>query len=216
MQLFRSRRGPPGAKPSLTLTEFLAQSQEPPSAQESLRDGALDEALPADEGEPRALEAVVSDLASLPERALAFGIDAVLIYLLLRILGRFLPWLEISAGTPLEPAQQLTFAAWATGLLILYFTVFEVTLARTPGKRILGLEVQDVNGGRPTLSAILFRNAFRIELLIPPFYLVPVVSLVMMLTSRHTQRPGDFLAHTTVRRSRPTPPPLPSGEPIQE
>lgn len=229
-QLFRSRRRPPPATPAPTLVEFIAQHDAPPPAapdaslelQASSSTALAADADAADaslneEASPDAeLSSLEADLASLPERAMAFGVDAVLIYFLLRLLGQFLPWLEISAGTTLEPAQQLTFAAWATGLLILYFTAFEATLGRTPGKRILGLEVQDVNGGRPPLSAILFRNAFRIELLIPPFYVVPVLSLVLMLTSRYTQRPGDFLAHTTVRRSRPSLSPVTGGEPIQE
>ena len=92
--------------------------------------------------------------------------------------------------------------AWVTVLLLTYLIVFEALFARTPGKRVLGLEVQDVDGTRPELPAVIYRNLFRVELLVPPPYIVALLSLLVMLASRHHQRPGDLVACTTVRRKR--------------
>jgi uncharacterized RDD family membrane protein YckC len=230
LQLLRMRGGPPSG-PTQTLEEFVADASErearapagdvPPTPDQiaAMARERVERATAAErEGsEPAPLSPLEADLASLPERMLAFGLDAVVIFLILRALGQVVPWLEVPSEG-FEPARQLTFAAWATGLVLVYFTVFEGFLGRTPGKRVLGLEVQDVTGGRASFSSIFYRNAFRIELLIPPFYIVPVLSLVLMLTTRYSQRPGDLLAHTTVRRTRPSPAPAPegSGEPVQE
>lgn len=233
LQLLRMRGGGPPSGPTQTLEEFVAErtglesesseaAASPPTPAQiaALAKERVARATAAEQtesGEPLPLSPLEADLASLPERTLAFGLDAVVIFLILRALGQVVPWLEVPTET-LEPARQLTFAAWATGLVLVYFTLFEGLLGRTPGKRVLGLEVQDVTGGRAPFSAIFYRNAFRIELLIPPFYIVPVLSLVLMLTTRYSQRPGDLLAHTAVRRTRPSTAPAPEGggEPVQE
>jgi uncharacterized RDD family membrane protein YckC len=87
-------------------------------------------------------------------------------------------------------------------LLVAYLTGFELVFARTPGKHLMGLEVQDLAGGRPALSALVYRNVFRVELLVPPPYLVPLLSLLIMVSTPLRQRPGDLLARTAVRRIR--------------
>ena len=97
----------------------------------------------------------------------------------------------------------LALAAGFVVLLLGYFVLFEALFAATPGKRLLGLEVQDLSGGRPPVTALVYRNLFRIEVLIPPAYLTTAVSLLVMLTNEHKQRPGDMVAHTTVRRPAP-------------
>lgn len=231
LQLLRIRAGGPPGGPSQTLEEFVAESgalersrsagdaPTPAEIAASARE-RIERATAAQEADaeaPAPLSPLEADLASLPERVLAFGLDALVIFLILRGLGQVVPWLEVPTET-LEPARQLTFAVWATGLVLLYFTLCEGIFGKTPGKRVLGLEVQDVQGGPPSFAAVCYRNAFRIELLIPPFYIVPVLSLVLMLTTRYSQRPGDLLAHTAVRRTRPSPAPTPEGggEPVQE
>ena len=47
---------------------------------------------------------------------------------------------------------------------------------------------------------MIYRNVFRIELLVPLPYLVPLLSLLVMISTPHNQRPGDLLARTVVRR----------------
>ena len=150
--------------------------------------------------QPQTERQSLDELASIPERALAFSIDLALIVGLSSVLIPLLPSYG-GASLPQEPRAQLTLLALFTVLLLGYFVVCEALFARTLGKRLLGLEVQDVDGGRPSFGSAIYRNVFRIELLLPPLYVVPVLSLLLMLTSQHCQRPGDLVARTTVRRS---------------
>lgn len=147
---------------------------------------------------PRDAEGDLGEPATLWERAIAFTVD-------LSILGVFY-WgvslvfpgmLERAAD---EPGARLAIAVWFVIALLFYFIVFEALFARTPGKRLMDLEVQDVEGGRPGLAAVIYRNVFRVELLVPPAYLVPLLSLLVMISTRHKQRPGDLVARTAVRR----------------
>ncbi len=160
----------------------------------------------AEEAEPPAAT------ASLIERALAFGIDLGLVLALATLLSELAP--QLVERAELEPKGRLALVAWFLVLLLSYFVGFEVALARTPGKLALGLEVQDEAGGRPATAALIYRNLFRVELLLPPGTLVPVLTLVLMLTTPLKQRPGDLVARTVVRRAplpRPAPVPEPSG-----
>ncbi|MGE0710341.1 MAG: RDD family protein [Planctomycetota bacterium] len=142
----------------------------------------------------------LDELASIPERVLAFLIDLTLVVVLSSFLTPLLPSFA-DGQVPTEPMAQLTLLAWFAALLLLYFIVCEGLFARTLGKRLVGIEVQDITGASPGWAAALYRNAFRIELLLPPLYVVPVLSLLVMLTSNHRQRPGDLVAFTTVRRT---------------
>ena len=63
----------------------------------------------------------------------------------------------------------------------------------------MGLEVQDVRGGRPSPGALVYRNLFRIELLLPPPNVLGALALLILVFSRHRQRPGDWVACTAVR-----------------
>ena len=68
----------------------------------------------------------------------------------------------------------------------------------TPGKRLLGLEVYDENGFRPTTTQHLLRSIFwplEATLMVP----VPLGLMIMAATPRH-QRLGDMVAGTLVLR----------------
>ena len=101
-----------------------------------------------------------------------------------------------------EPGARLALITWFVIGLLAYFTAFEALLTWTPGKRVMKLEVQHVDGGRPGFAAMIYRNVFRIELLVPPPYLIPLLSLLVMISTPHNQRPGDLVARTAVRRVR--------------
>ena len=73
----------------------------------------------------------------------------------------------------------------------------------TIGKRFLGLEVRDVDGGPVRPLAALYRNLFRVELLLPNPGIVPMLSLAVLVFSRRNQRPGDLLADTVVVQRAP-------------
>jgi uncharacterized RDD family membrane protein YckC len=137
--------------------------------------------------------------APLVERLVAFTVDAVLISLVCSLVMAFLPDVILRAEE--DPRVRLALAAWFLIALVVYFSAFEALFARTPGKLLLGLEVQRLDGGRPGLASCLYRNLFRIELVLPPPYLVAPLSFLVMLMSDHHQRPGDLLASTCVRRT---------------
>lgn len=147
-------------------------------------------------------EPVPPEAAPLPERLLAFLIDLGIVLVSFAALLSLLPGVAERAAT--DPRAQLALGALFVVALVAYFALLEALFARTPGKRLLDLEVQDLEGGRPSRGALLFRNLFRVELLLPPPYLALLVSLAVMLVSPQRQRPGDLLARTAVRRVRPS------------
>jgi len=157
-------------------------------------------AAPASPAGAEAAPAAALELpATLAERSLAFASDLLLVCLLAVGLAELVPEaVERAAG---DPRARLALVAIFLGALVGYFTLFETLFARTPGKWLLRLEVQDLRGGRPGRTALLYRNLFRIELIVPPPYPVALISVVVMLFSRHRQRPGDLVARTVVRRS---------------
>lgn len=143
----------------------------------------------------------LTEVATIAERSLAFFIDLGIILTGWLFVGLLLPDL-FAPDVLVEPRARLVLLAWFMVILLAYFIVFEALFARTPGKRIVGLEVQDLEGGPPDLAATLYRNLFRIELLILPLWIVPALSLVVMFLNPHHQRPGDLVARTAVRRTR--------------
>ena len=80
-------------------------------------------------------------------------------------------------------------------LMVAFFAGFEARGGQTPGKRLLGIRVRQLDG-RPcgTLGAVL-RNAFRIVDAFPGVYLIALVSIA---GSRRKQRLGDQAAGTSV------------------
>lgn len=82
-----------------------------------------------------------------------------------------------------------------------YGIAFEWFLqGQTVGKRLLGLRVVDVQGLRLTFSQVAVRNLLRVVDMIPMFYFV---GGVMMLLSPRNQRLGDLAGNTVVVRERP-------------
>jgi uncharacterized RDD family membrane protein YckC len=154
---------------------------------------------PRGEAKASAPEASPAALASIPERGTAFAVDLLLVAGACWGVTQLLPDLLPRASA--EPGLKMALLAWAVVLLLGYFTLFEALFTRTPGKRLMGLEVQRVEGGRPGFLATLYRNAFRIELLLPPIHLMPLLSLLVMVMGPRRQRPGDLVARTVVCRT---------------
>jgi uncharacterized RDD family membrane protein YckC len=126
---------------------------------------------------------------------IVLGLITVLVALPLGLLTAFAvlsngsapAWLGLLWG----PFSLLLFFAF-----ILFFTLFESTSGRTPGKRILGLRVLDLSTGQPPeLAKALVRNVVRVIDWMPFLYLLGFV--VAAITSRR-QRLGDVLAGTIV------------------
>jgi uncharacterized RDD family membrane protein YckC len=126
-------------------------------------------------------------------------------------------WLRIAAGlldaTPIiaagfilepEPSQRelprwLMVLAGAGAIYVLHTTLSEVLTGRTIGKALFGLRVVALDGGRPTVLAMVTRNLLR------PLDILTLMPLVMILLSPLHQRMGDLAAGTMVVRSRSGP-----------
>jgi uncharacterized RDD family membrane protein YckC len=79
-----------------------------------------------------------------------------------------------------------------------YFSVLEGCLGATVGKRIVGVRVACVGGGRPGLGRGLVRNFLRLVDGLPAFC---ILGIVLIVTSPEHARLGDRLAGTRVLRS---------------
>lgn len=151
-----------------------------------------------------------ADAATLLERGLAFTTDGLLVLGLASLLPPFQALAQGDRGLA-DPRLQLSLLVLFLVGMLGWLAIWEGVLCRTPGKWLLGLEVQDQDGGRPSAASLLVRNLFRIELLLPPVWLAGLVTLtVMLLTPRH-QRPGDILARTVVVRRAQAPRPALQG-----
>jgi uncharacterized RDD family membrane protein YckC len=106
--------------------------------------------------------------------------------------------------------HSLEFLLIASVLYVLYFTLFEVYMGATIGKRLLGLQVELVNGGKITFEKALIRNLSKF------LGLVIIDWLIGILTpGDKRQKFSDRYAGTIVVQSRqsfgsaPPPPPPP-------
>ncbi len=82
-----------------------------------------------------------------------------------------------------------------------YYIYFECTSGQTPGKKILGLRVVDLHGGKITKAQALTREMFRwyLDALLVPLTLISIYSTV------RRQRVGDIVAKTLVVEIEKTP-----------
>jgi uncharacterized RDD family membrane protein YckC len=171
----------------------------------------------------QSVDAVALELpvAGPTSRMLAYALDATLLYgglftagvlfvLLLAPgaawLGEWADWLFERLGG-LGDEGDLGSLVWLPFVLLylvsvfaetLYFVGFEMAAGgRSPGKRLVGLQVL-CDGGLPlTLTASLTRNLLRLADALPSSYLAGFVS---MLVSREGKRLGDLVAGTVVVR----------------
>jgi uncharacterized RDD family membrane protein YckC len=141
------------------------------------------------------------DVAGLGSRALAYLLDALIIFLFwmtallaYSVVGDL--WKQLSAASPVAQviAVALFFmSGWA------YDVAWEVaTGGQTPGKRALGLRVVRLDGAPVGLIDSAVRNLTRVLEL--PLLYAPGV-LAVAFTPRH-QRLGDLLAGTAVVKER--------------
>jgi uncharacterized RDD family membrane protein YckC len=86
----------------------------------------------------------------------------------------------------------ITFASLYTGWCL----AFELFMATTPGKRLLGCQVVSESARPAATWQIVVRNALRFLELFPPLRIWPFVLVVLM--TRNHQRVGDLLARTLV------------------
>ena len=144
--------------------------------------------------------------------------------------SRFLAWLIdlgviailFAAGfglhIPLEMARpgvgNAFLVLWIFALQWGYFLFFEwLWVGQTPGKRLMGLRVLQMNGTSISFLQAAVRNLIRVADALPFFY---AVGFVVAACSRHQRRLGDLAAETLVvymeRKARAVRP-LPEGAP---
>jgi uncharacterized RDD family membrane protein YckC len=134
-------------------------------------------------------------------------------------------WFTTSTTTILGTVTYVNYGWWAWVLLfpllygifaLLYFIIMEVTMGATVGKKIVGLEVQMINGSKVTFDKSLIRN---ISKLFGIFLILDwLVGIATPGPDPH-QKYTDRIAGTTVASAKqgfggqPPPPPPPPPPP---
>lgn len=106
----------------------------------------------------------------------------------------FYSWEDIrNVFKPNHPAYTgLVVIAPAMLIYFLYHPLLEILMAgRTPGKRMTGVRLVDLQGHTPGIGALLLRNVFRLIDTLPGFYFLGLV--VVAMTGKR-QRIGDLAA----------------------
>lgn len=138
--------------------------------------------------------------ASLSARFGAFVIDLIgIAYLCMIVYRLFGDRLHLSFAEldQWRSVPNLTLYAVVIIVSFLYFFLFEGVFARTPGKMLCGLAVADRSGEAPGLIGVLIRNLLRYV----DFILFPLTGLGFAEVTAKSQRLGDILGGTTVRRT---------------
>lgn len=84
-------------------------------------------------------------------------------------------------------------------IMALYFVLLEGLVGVTMGKRLAGIRVERVGGGKPGLGKGLLRNVLRVIDGLPA---LNILAIVLITTSPEKARFGDRVAATRVIRAR--------------
>jgi uncharacterized RDD family membrane protein YckC len=155
--------------------------------------------------ERRLLVRPVPDPAPRLDRVAAALIDLIPILAVGFLAGIFAAGLQLEPTPTESPEQtmlrtflaQIVFVVWTmiAGHVLLMFFVEWLTGGESLGKRLLGLRVRHVDGGRPGGWDLFVRNIARLlDMLV--FYLIPFVAREQL----GRQRLGDHFAQTFVQR----------------
>jgi uncharacterized RDD family membrane protein YckC len=128
-----------------------------------------------------------TSFAPIWRRMLAFLIDSALCLLIMYFL------LQLTAIND----AFIFMASFLLAIFIfwIYFIPLEAVYGQTLGKKLLGIKIIKVNGERIGWSASFLRNVLRIVDILPFFYIVGLISI--LLTGKK-QRIGDLAAQTIV------------------
>ena len=153
----------------------------------------------------------VPHTASTRRRAVAFGIDAIIVFVLAWVFAFVAATtgvLRIPDVDVLGQRSPVAGLLWVVSIfelpiLLIYTTLFEGLGARTPGKLLTGLRVARIDGRPPTMGDAFLRNLLRLLWITPfgpAFVLLDAWSLHV---TELDQRMGDLAAGTVVVRSSP-------------
>ena len=121
-------------------------------------------------------------------------LDLVVLFVLAIVLGILIGDTESSGSSASVQLEGAAALAWLA-LTLLYYFGLEAATGQTLGKRLLGVRVASLDGGRPGVGAIALRTLLRLVDGIA-FYLVALVAI--LATGKRRQRLGDLAAKTTV------------------
>jgi uncharacterized RDD family membrane protein YckC len=158
----------------------------------------------------RAADQPQLEIDVMPQRVAAVAFDTGMVFLLQWLVVRLIGPAHITAlhSSKLHGTIGFAFSKesinlwWGILVVVLYFMLFEVLFAATPGKTIAGVRVVDRNGQRLSRRAAIVRNLIRPLDAWPLFYGVGALSVVF---SPLRQRLGDRAAGTVVVRARSVP-----------
>ena len=137
------------------------------------------------------------ELAGAGSRAAAMVLDLCLLglgYGTLAIALQLVAWADPTSGVELLVGMM---AGIGISLPVLWQALFALFRSRTPGKRVLGLEVVDGSGAPASLRAQLIRAVFL------PVELLPLplpIGLMTIFVEPKSRRLGDLVAGTMVLR----------------
>jgi uncharacterized RDD family membrane protein YckC len=150
-------------------------------------------------------------------RLVAFIIDSIIIGIIAGIIYFFVIVSVLASGSWLVLWGSYLLLPFLLGILeILYFVFMEVSYGATLGKKILGLEVQTVNGSKVTFDKAFIRNISKIYWL---FLLIDWILAIALAGHDQRQKYTDRIAGTTVVSVKQafssvvTPPPPPPPPP---
>lgn len=143
------------------------------------------------------------NLASFGQRAGAFIVDYLLLFIPLEIIFYQLGILQIPASADKfeMPSQDvmLQIQLWFSGLFLIYNTLFEMSPWKASiGKKLFSLIVVDVDGNRPGFIRTLVRNTGALASLT----LLTGLPFLSMLFMEHRQCWYDYLAKTYTVRTK--------------
>jgi uncharacterized RDD family membrane protein YckC len=130
-------------------------------------------------------------------RVAAALIDILIAFVLLVLVGIVTGDAEASDSYFSVELEGLEALIWAL-IVLAYYVATEARWGRTVGKKLLGIRVERLRGGRATTGAIALRNVLRAIDVLPILYLVGFTVLVTI--GKRLQRLGDMAAGTAVVR----------------
>jgi len=129
-------------------------------------------------------------LAPLWARALAFAVDRLVVVVAI-----------LAAAVPAFYAQEALGGAWQVAAFVLFFLVLAMSAlyayardgvrGQSLGRLLLGIQVVDIDTGKPIGPAGSFKRELVLHVLLP-------VELLLLLTDPRRQRLGDRWARTLV------------------
>jgi uncharacterized RDD family membrane protein YckC len=161
--------------------------------------GGAATSAPASQGTVSGFDAVMKESGAQSywiKRIVAFVIDAIIVYIVLGIIVTTvaLPFLFLGGAYYYYTVFAGTFAVVGGLILVLYFTLAEVTIGGSLGKRFMGLKVVAASGRLPNFGEAFIRNISKI------YWILLLLDVIVGLATAkdYTQKYTDRMVGTNV------------------